>query len=300
MNSVMDQQQHHEGVQRALALGRGTDPEALHELVRLVKMPSAEIRRVAASAIGKLAGFGADAAMAVAALTPLALRDPHPQVQQYALASLKAYGAAAQPHLADLQDLSENPTAKDYIRRAAASAVALIREAAQIAEAQAVRHCQRCQKAITADEFTRSRRAFERSYCDVCFDEVYLRRRNEDTKIELHKTIRAEDGTLVQSHGERLIAEWLSAQKIAYRYDERFRIVQGFAIRPDFYLPEFDLYIEYWGMDTIDYKIGMLMKLKLYQQEGKALISLYPEDKARIGEIIAAKLARHQSPSSLR
>lgn len=70
--------------------------------------------------------------------------------------------------------------------------------------------------------------------------------------MDLQKTIRAKDGTLVQSDGERLIAEWLQAQGIEYRYDERFRIVEGYAIRPDFYLPEFDVHIEYWGMDTID------------------------------------------------
>lgn len=32
------------------------------------------------------------------------------------------------------------------------------------------------------------------------------------------------------------------------------------------------------GLDTADYKIGMLLKQKLYQQEGKKLISLYPAD----------------------
>jgi len=56
------------------------------------------------------------------------------------------------------------------------------------------------------------------------------------------------------------------------------KIIQGYAIRPDFYLPRHDVYIEYWGMDTSDYKIGMLLKQKLYQQEGKKLISLYPAD----------------------
>ena len=55
------------------------------ELMNLLTMPSAEIRRLAASAIGKLAGFGADAVVAVRALAPAALHDPHPQVQQYAL-----------------------------------------------------------------------------------------------------------------------------------------------------------------------------------------------------------------------
>ena len=85
MNSDMDQRSHHQGVQRALELGRGTNPGALTELVGLLSLPSAEIRRLAASAIGKLAGFGADAPAAVQALAPIALRDPHPQAQQYAL-----------------------------------------------------------------------------------------------------------------------------------------------------------------------------------------------------------------------
>jgi hypothetical protein len=31
-------------------------------------------------------------------------------------------------------------------------------------------------------------------------------------------------------------------------------------------------------MDTADYKIGMLKKQQLYQQRGKKLLSLYPED----------------------
>jgi CRISPR-associated protein Cas4 len=69
---------------------------------------------------------------------------------------------------------------------------------------------------------------------------------------------------------------------IAYRYDERFRIIDGYAIRPDFYLPEYDVYIEYWGMDTADYKIGMLKKQKLYQETGKRLVSVYFQEFDRI------------------
>jgi len=87
-----------------------------------------------------------------------------------------------------------------------------------------------------------------------------------------------------------MICELLTAEGIHYRYDERFRILNGHAIRPDFYLPEFDIYVEYWGMDTADYKIGMLKKQQLYQQQGKKLISLYPEDKPRLREVLLAKL----------
>lgn len=291
MTHGMDRSTHHEAVQRALALGRGTDPGAVPELIVLLRMPSAEIRRLAASALAKLASFGADSATAVAALAPVALRDPHPQAQQYALKALKCYGVAAKAHLHDLDDLAVNKQVKDYVRRAAHSTAENIREAVRLADATALHRCSRCHREVSPEEHTRSQQAFQRTFCDPCFDEVFLDRRNFDTKVELHKTIVARAGTLVQSDGERRIADWLTAHRIAFRYDERFRILSGHAVRPDFYLPELDVYIEYWGMDTADYKIGMLKKQQLYQQEGKRVISLYPSDKPRLDTVIRAKLA---------
>lgn len=291
MNSSMDQRAHHTAVQRGLELGRSTDPASLPELIRLLALPSAEVRRLAASAIGKLAAFGADSSSAVTALAPVALRDPHPQTRQYGLKAIKLYGIAARAYLHDLDDLAANERAKDYIRRAAHSAAEAIRESVRLTEAGAVHRCSRCGQAVTADEHARSHQAFQRAFCDRCFDEVFLQRRNFETKVELQKIITAKAGTLVQSDGERLIADWLAAHHIAYRYDERFRILSGHAVRPDFYLPELDLYIEYWGMDTADYKIGMLKKQQLYQQEGKRLVSLYPADKPRLDTVLRTKLS---------
>lgn len=295
MKSPMDREHHHQCCQRALELGRAADPNGLAELIDLLDMPSVEIRRLAASAIGKLAGFGADPVAAVAALAPVALRDKHPQVQQYALKALKHYGSAAQQHIQDLDDLAANPDAKDYVRLAASSSADAIREAVRSARNEAVHRCQRCHARVGADEQARSQKAFQRVFCDRCFDEIYLERRNFDAKVELNKTLRAEDGTLVQSDGERRIADFLSRHEIAFRYDERVRIIEGYAVRPDFYLPEFDLYIEYWGMDTVDYKIGMLKKLKLYQQEGKKLISIYREDKPKLESVLRKKLSQYMT-----
>ena len=276
---------------RAVALGRSADGAALPELAELLSAPAAEVRRVAASAMGKLAGV-ADGATAVSVLHP-ALRDAHPQVRQYAVKALKAYGAAAQSALHDLRDIAANPAEKPYNRRDAKLAVEVVEEACRIEEESAVRSCQRCGVRIDAGEYARSQRAFQRDFCDRCFDEVYLERRNWETKVELKKEIRARDGTFVQSDGERRIADWLTRQGLRYRYDERLRIVDGYAIRPDFYLAEFDLYIEYWGMDTIDYKIGMLKKLKLYQQQGKRLVSVYREDKPNLDAVLRAKLGEY-------
>ena len=55
--------------ERAVELGNSGNPAALPELVELTRSPVANVRRLAASAIGKLAGL-ADAKGAVAALQP--------------------------------------------------------------------------------------------------------------------------------------------------------------------------------------------------------------------------------------
>ncbi|MDF7808464.1 hypothetical protein P4E94_13510 [Pontiellaceae bacterium B12219] len=278
--------------ERAVELGNSGDPNALPELTELTRSPAANVRRLAASAIGKLAGL-ANAKKAVSALVPM-LRDAKPQVRQYAMKALKAYGTASKCALSDLRDLAISPVEPEYNNRDAKRAVETIEEALRIAEKQAVRCCQRCGVELEADEFARSQKAFQRPFCNYCFDEVFMERRNFEMKVELQKKIRAKDGTWVQSDGERLIAEILSAANIRYRYDERFRILDGYAIRPDFYLPEFDIYIEYWGMTTADYKIGMLKKQQLYQQQGKRLISLYPKDKPRMQKVLMQKLEQYR------
>jgi hypothetical protein len=278
--------------ERAVALGNSGDPTVLPELIELTRLPVANVRRLAASAIGKLAGL-VDAVEAVRVLQ-LLLQDSHPQVRQYAVKALKAYGVAAKGTLPDLRDIAISPVEKDYNQRDAKLAVETIEEALSIAAEQAEHCCQRCGVKLESDEYVRSRKAFQRPFCNYCFDEVFLERRNFETKVELQKNIRAKDGTWVQSDGERLICEVLAAEQIRYRYDERFRILDGYAIRPDFYLPEFDVYIEYWGMNTADYKIGMLKKQQLYQQQGKRLISLYPADKNQLRHMLLAKLTQYK------
>ncbi len=277
---------------RATALGESASADVLPELAGYTRSESPLVRRLAASAIGKLAGI-VDSAASVDLLRPL-LADKHPQVRQYAAKALSAFGAAAQSALPDLCDLRQNPAEKDYVKRSVTAAEKTIREAVRIAEKGVVHKCGRCARPIAADEYARSQKAFQRTYCDICFDEVFLKRRNWETHVELNKTIQAGNGIVVQSDGERIIAEALAALGIVFRYDNRFRIIKGYAIRPDFYLPEFDLYIEYWGMeDNLDYQIGMLEKKKLYQQAGKKLISLYASDKPRLREVLREKLSRH-------
>lgn len=290
MKNPMDRQLEKRLSERAVAIGREGEVAAFGELLELLGSSSANARRLAASALGKLAWMGVDQTAAVAALAPVALRDPHPQTRQYAIKALKAYGVAARGCLHDLRDMARNSADKDYIQRDAASAVKFIEDAVRVAALTAVRSCQRCHALVTADEYSRSQQAFQRIFCDRCFDEVFLERRNFETQVEINKTIEARDGTVVQSEGERRLADWLTARGLAYRYDAKFRMIAEFQIRPDFYLPELDVYIEYWGMDTPQYKMSMYKKQMLYQQEGKRLISVYPKDLSALDSLLSAKL----------
>lgn len=290
MKSPMLPADHQAARQRALDLGRSGKPDALTELIGLLSAPSNDVQRLAASAIGKLAEFGADAATAVAALAPLALQARHPQTQQYAIRALVKYGAWGKVHVQDLRDVARNPANPNYVRAAAKTAADAIELAAQDDAAALKYRCQRCNAALSQEEHEQSQATFQRNFCDRCFDEVFLERRNFETQVEINKTIEVRDGTLVQSRGEKCIAGWLTAQGLAYRYDSKYRIVSSFQIRPDFYLPELDVYIEYWGMDTPQYKMAMHKKQILYQQEGKRLISVYPKDLPELDAHLRMKL----------
>ena len=276
---------------RAVELGKSGDAACVDELIKLSNCSAFHVKRLAVSALGKFAGKVNSEKIIPVFLARI--RDPHAQVRQYAIKSLAAYGSDSELALHDLRDIADNPSEKEYNRRDSKQAVEIIEEAIRIKKDKIIKYCQKCNAVIDGDEYSRSMKAFQRPYCDKCFDEVYLRRRNYDTKVELNKKIRANDGTFVQSAGELKIADWLTVRGMKYRYDERIRIIDDYAVRPDFYLPEFDVYIEYWGMDTIDYKIGMLKKLKLYQQQGKKLISLYPEDKNNLDIILKSKLSKY-------
>ena len=275
----------------AVDLGNSGEPGAVPELIELLRYQHAQVRRLAASALGKLSSVAYPAAVVPALINNL--QAPHPQVRQYLIRALSAYGVAAKSALHDLADIANNAREKDYNISDAQKAVEHISEMVRIVEQNTIHVCQRCGIQICADEYHQSMKAFDREYCNNCFDEIYIKRRNWDTKVELHKNIQTTNGTLVQSDGERIIAEYLSWHSINYRYDERMRIIDGCAIRPDFYLPEFDLYIEYWGMDTTEYKIGMLKKLKLYQDQGKKLVSLSYKDKPYLEQALHQKLSRY-------
>ena len=103
-------------------------------------------------------------------------------------------------------------------------------------------------------------------------------------------------GELVKSQAEKRIADWLYLNHIEYRYEPLVYIAAGFLsrrtlARPDFYLPRFGAYIEYWGLvNFAGYRKRMMRKLAHYHERGLRVVSLYPSDMKNLPENLSRKL----------
>lgn len=99
-------------------------------------------------------------------------------------------------------------------------------------------------------------------------------------------TYKTMNGELVKSGGERMIADYLFHNKIRYEYERPAMGSSNRRIgRPDFYLPDYDIYVEYWGMvttedgkDRKEYQKGMEWKMANYEEAGIRFISIYPHE----------------------
>ena len=278
---------------RAIELGKTGGAPAASELLALLKSTSPDVRRLTASALGKLAERRCGTHSTLFSLLRLAQEDPNPQVRQYALRAIPKHGELAIPLLDDLRDIARDESEIGYVRTAAADAIAFLQGLNRSRIARGDHWCRRCKRVISEDDYITSVNRFGRPYCRHCFDEKLLEERAFESTVEGAKKLITTDGVTVQSRGEKKVADWLVAHKIGYRYDERYRIAGDAVIRPDFYLPEFDLYIEYWGMDTPEYLENKRYKQFLYQRAGKKLISLSYQDFDSLELILEEKLSRY-------
>lgn len=104
---------------------------------------------------------------------------------------------------------------------------------------------------------------------------------------------RCDNGVYVRSLSELCIANWLYANNINFDY-ERAVIFGEVTAHCDFYLPNQDVYIEFWGMINdekyIQYK---QWKEPLYARYGCKLVSLYPNDLKNLRDQFFMKLKKH-------
>lgn len=97
------------------------------------------------------------------------------------------------------------------------------------------------------------------------------------------------NGETVKSIGEKQIADYLSSLNIRYIYEKEVRsrgiLFTKHISNPDFYLPDYNVYIEYWGLVNADkrkvredYVRTMKWKMRQYHNAGIKFVSIYPKN----------------------
>ena len=97
---------------------------------------------------------------------------------------------------------------------------------------------------------------------------------------------RCKDGHYVRSRAELLIDNWLLNEKIVHIYEKQVLFNNGEKRICDFYLPEYKVYIEFWGMNDNYYLERKQEKTNLYKKEKLELISLEDKDLENIDDIL--------------
>jgi len=95
-------------------------------------------------------------------------------------------------------------------------------------------------------------------------------------------------GVKVRSQAEQRLAIYFDSIGLRFEYEKKLTaglLLKKAISQPDFYLPDHDVYVEYWGLldvedagDREKYTRSMNYKLARYRELGIKLISLYPEN----------------------
>ncbi len=109
-----------------------------------------------------------------------------------------------------------------------------------------------------------------------------------------------ERGEEVRSIAERKIADYFTKSNINYVYEREAKTKGIFfdskISSPDFYLPDYDVYVEYWGLvDVGDYETRkryekkMRWKMAQYHENKIKFISIYPSNMENLDWIFRKK-----------
>lgn len=105
---------------------------------------------------------------------------------------------------------------------------------------------------------------------------------------------KCDDGRSVRSLQEQSIANTLWKLEIQYVYEEEVSYVneedEYKTIKPDFYLPKYDLYIEHIGFNNKKHNEIIEYKRKIYEKQNKKVLFTTPENLTDFKQFIKKEL----------
>jgi hypothetical protein len=113
---------------------------------------------------------------------------------------------------------------------------------------------------------------------------------DKDFRKKYPAEYRCEDGHYVRSLSEVVIDNWLYNKGYIHSYEKRLPINEN--LYSDFYLKEFNVYIEFWGLQEEEYKNRKKIKIDLYNKNKYRLINLDSSDIKDIDTILEKEIIK--------
>ena len=124
-------------------------------------------------------------------------------------------------------------------------------------------------------------------FCFSCYSkfkshavDIRFKNCNESEVIDYwgNLTEPCEDGRKVRSRAEQSIANYFYSNKIRYAYEKPINF-EGKILKPDFYLPDYDLYIEYNELKDEEYLRKKDFAMQIYKKLKTRIIVMTKEDR---------------------
>ncbi|MDO5045332.1 helicase IV [Campylobacter sp.] len=101
---------------------------------------------------------------------------------------------------------------------------------------------------------------------------------------------KSDSGDMVKSRAELVIANWLFYHGVEFLYEKRADASQR--VISDFYLIKYDVYIEFWGLETPVYLKRKKKKVKIYKKNRLKLIQMNDDSLRDLNKFFAKEFAK--------
>jgi len=112
----------------------------------------------------------------------------------------------------------------------------------------------------------------------------------ENFREKYPRKYRTQDGHYVRTKSETILDDWLYHHLVVHAYERKVPIVED--MYSDFYIPQGQCYIEYWGIEDEEYSERKNKKKSLYSKYGLNLVELARKDIENIDDILPRKLMK--------
>ncbi len=111
-----------------------------------------------------------------------------------------------------------------------------------------------------------------------------------------NRQYKCDDGHYVRSRAEKIINDFLFREKVRAIYEEPIYYKENGkdkTLKPDFYLPDYDIYIEYNEINTKAYLKNKEYAMQIYKELNKTVIIMDDNDLTDIKAFLKPKLNLH-------